>query len=184
MDQVQAKGLRVDFIAMHWYGWNAGSCVAGQLEGAVRWAEQWGKPIWITEFGCMGTSNPDEQTLLDFFPAAVAMLEKHPQVERYAWYPWNTYNELFLEEELAVVEESGQHHGPVHRAQLFDGQQGVVRGGRSGAADGGGGGLRQELRQRFKAHEVPNRSRMKRRNQPGPGCDVDPPGGRRYYGPP
>ena len=102
MDQVQAKGLRVDFIAMHWYGWNAGSCVAGQLEGAVRWAEQWGKPIWITEFGCMGSSNPDEQTLLDFFPAAVAMLEKHPLVERYAWYPWNTYNDLFLEDENDV----------------------------------------------------------------------------------
>ncbi|MBN1607881.1 MAG: hypothetical protein JW940_14685 [Polyangiaceae bacterium] len=96
MEQVQAEGLRVDFIAMHWYGWNAGSCVPGQLEGAVRWAEQWGLPIWVTEFGCMGSSNPDEQTLLSFFPAAVAMLEKHTQVERYAWYPWNDFNHLFL----------------------------------------------------------------------------------------
>ena len=96
MDQARAGGLRVDFIAMHWYGWNAGSCVASQFEGAIRWAEQWGLPIWITEFGCMGSSNPDEQTLLDFFPAAVAMLQGHPLVERYAWYPWNDYNHLYL----------------------------------------------------------------------------------------
>ncbi len=96
MDQVQANGFRVDFIAMHWYGWNAGSCTAGALEGAINWAQQWGLPVWITEFGCMGSSNPDEQTLLDFFPAAVAMIASHPLVERYAWYPWNTYNDLYL----------------------------------------------------------------------------------------
>jgi hypothetical protein len=98
MAEVQANGLRVDFIAMHWYGWNAGSCTAGALEGAVNWAQQWSLPVWITEFGCMGSSNPDEQTLLDFFPAAVAMIESHPLVERYAWYPWNTYNHLYLED--------------------------------------------------------------------------------------
>jgi hypothetical protein len=95
MTQVQAKGLRVDFIAMHWYGWNAGSCVAGQLEGAVTWAQKWNLPIWITEFGCMGSSNPDEQTVLNFFANAITALPKHPLVERYAWYPWNTYNHLY-----------------------------------------------------------------------------------------
>ena len=95
MTQVQAKGLRVDFIAMHWYGWNAGSCVASQLEGAVNWASQWGLPVWITEFGCMGSSNTDQQTVIKFFNDAVVMLNKHPLVERYAWYPWNTYNDLY-----------------------------------------------------------------------------------------
>jgi hypothetical protein len=95
MDQAQAQGLRVDFIAMHWYGWNQGSCTASQLEGAVNWASQWGLPVWITEFGCMGSSNPDEKTLLDFFDAAIPMLQKHTLVERYAWYPWNTYNHLY-----------------------------------------------------------------------------------------
>lgn len=97
MDQVQQNGLRVDFIAMHWYGWNAGSCTSGSLEGAVNWASQWGLPVWITEFGCMGSSNPDEQTLLDFFAAAIPMLQGKPLVERYAWYPWNTYNDLYLD---------------------------------------------------------------------------------------
>lgn len=96
MTQVKAKGLRVDFIAMHWYGWNAGSCTSGQLQGAVNWASKWGLPVWITEFGCMGSSNPDEQTLITFFNNSIAMLKTHPLVERYAWYPWNTYNNLYL----------------------------------------------------------------------------------------
>ena len=96
MTQAQANGLRVDFIAMHWYGWNAGSCTASQLEGAINWASQWGLPVWITEFGCMGSSNTDEQTLIQFFNDAIAMLQQHPLVERYAWYPWNTYNDLYL----------------------------------------------------------------------------------------
>lgn len=95
MTQANASGLRVDFIAMHWYGWNAGSCVASQLEGAVKWASKWGLPIWITEFGCMGSSNTDEQTVIKFFNDAIAMLAKYPLVERYAWYPWNTYNHLY-----------------------------------------------------------------------------------------
>ncbi len=102
MTQVKARELRVDFVAMHWYGWNKGSCVAGQLEGAVNWASKWGLPVWITEFGCMGTSNPDEKTVLDFFDAALPMLAKKPLVERYAWYPWNTYNHLYLEDASKV----------------------------------------------------------------------------------
>jgi hypothetical protein len=37
--QVNANpSLRVDFIAIHWYGWNAGSCEANAstLEGHIR----------------------------------------------------------------------------------------------------------------------------------------------------
>jgi hypothetical protein len=108
MKQAKQNGLRVDFIAMHWYGWNKGSCVASQLEGAVKWASQWGLPVWITEFGCMGSSNPDEQTVLDFFDAAIPMLAKHSEVERYAWYPWNTYNEVYTSGGSPMMTALGQ----------------------------------------------------------------------------
>lgn len=103
MTQAKQKNLRVDFIAMHWYGWNKGSCVAGQLEGAVNWASKWGLPVWITEFGCMGSSNPDEKTVLDFFNNAIPMLAKHPLVERYAWYPWNTYNDVYASNAMTAL---------------------------------------------------------------------------------
>lgn len=114
MKQVKQKGLRVDFVAMHWYGWNKGSCVAGQLEGAVKWASQWGLPVWITEFGCMGSSNTDEKTVLDFFNSAIPMLAKHPLVERYAWYPWNTYNDVYAANAMTALGKAFAAAPPSH----------------------------------------------------------------------
>ncbi|HYN93004.1 MAG TPA: glycosyl hydrolase, partial [Pilimelia sp.] len=98
MAQVTARKLRVDFIALHWYGWNAGSCDAdaAELERYIRWAERLpgGRPIWLTEWGCMHESNPDRATVARFYAGALAVFARHPRVERYAWYPWNTHNEL------------------------------------------------------------------------------------------
>jgi hypothetical protein len=94
MTQLNANpSLRADFLAIHWYGWNAGSCdaKASQLESYLKWAEAFpgDRPIWITEWGCLNQSAPDEATVVAFYKAAVAMLAKHPRVERYAWYPWS-----------------------------------------------------------------------------------------------
>ena len=95
MDGVEERGLRVDFVTVHWYGWNAGSCDnASGLEGALNWAQQWGRPLWLTEFGCMHESNPDAATVEGFYTAALAMFQNHPSLERYAWYPWNPNSEL------------------------------------------------------------------------------------------
>jgi hypothetical protein len=97
MAQVQAKSLRVDFVAVHWYGWNAGSCDnAKELESYLTWAEKFKRPIWITEFGCMNQSNPSPEVVKSFYTAAVEMFGRHSSVERYAWYPWNKNNELVL----------------------------------------------------------------------------------------
>jgi hypothetical protein len=86
--------LRADVLAIHWYGWNAGSCDANasQLENYIRWAEGFagGRPIWITEWGCLNQSAPDVQTVVAFYQGALAVFERHPRVERYAWYPWYT----------------------------------------------------------------------------------------------
>ncbi|MGC4087173.1 MAG: glycosyl hydrolase [Polyangiaceae bacterium] len=98
MAQVNSQSLRVDFVALHWYGWNAGSCdaKAATFENYLKWAEgvTGTRPIWITEWGCMNQSNPDKPTVEAFLTGAIAMLAKHPRVERYSWYPWNTNNEL------------------------------------------------------------------------------------------
>ena len=101
MTQVDADTtgmLRVDFIATHWYGWNAGSCdaKASNLESWINEIEAipGNCPIWLTEWGCMNASNPDAATVQAFYSGALAMFGKHPRIERYAWYPWNTYNEL------------------------------------------------------------------------------------------
>lgn len=90
--------LRVDFIAAHWYGWNSGSCdgKAASLESYIRWLEglPGQRPIWLTEWGCLNQSNPSADVVKAFFSGAVAMFAKHPRIERYAWYPWTTNNEL------------------------------------------------------------------------------------------
>jgi hypothetical protein len=90
--------LRVDFIAAHWYGWNSGSCdaKASGLESYIKWLEAipGSRPIWLTEWGCLNQSNPTAATVQAFFSGAVAMFAKHPRLERYAWYPWTTNNEL------------------------------------------------------------------------------------------
>ena len=101
MNQVNADTtgqLRVDFIAAHWYGWNSGSCdaKASSLESYIQWLEKipGNRPIWLTEWGCLNQSNPTAAVVQAFFSGAITMLGKHPRVERYAWYPWTTNNEL------------------------------------------------------------------------------------------
>ncbi len=100
MSQVDADAskLRVDFIATHWYGWNTGSCdaKAANLESWIKQIEAipGNRPIWLTEWGCLNDSNPDAKTVQAFFSGALVMFAKHPRLQRYAWYPWETNNEL------------------------------------------------------------------------------------------
>lgn len=98
LTQAAAANLRVDFLALHWYGWDAGSCDAKAvlLENYLKWAEglPGNRPLWLTEWGCINLSNPDAATVQAFYQGAIAMFARHPRLERYAWYPWNTNNEL------------------------------------------------------------------------------------------
>jgi hypothetical protein len=95
MGQVAANTeLRADFIAIHWYGWNAGSCdaQAAQLESYIKYAEGFpgNRPIWLTEWGCLNLSAPTTAGVVSFYKGAVAVFAKHPRLVRYAWYPWST----------------------------------------------------------------------------------------------
>jgi hypothetical protein len=86
--------LRADFIGIHWYGWNAGSCDANasQLESYIKYAEGFpgNRPIWLTEWGCLNESAPTTAGVVAFYKGALAVFAKHPRVARYAWYPWST----------------------------------------------------------------------------------------------
>ncbi|MBN2801906.1 MAG: hypothetical protein JXR91_02310 [Deltaproteobacteria bacterium] len=101
MSQVDLS--QVDVVAFHWYGWNAGSCDADAkgLENHIKWAESLpgNKPLWITEFGCLNESAPDEQTVLNFYKGALEVFSRHPRLVRYAWYPWCTNCGLFNDDE-------------------------------------------------------------------------------------
>ena len=92
------EDLRIDFLAVHWYGWGEGSCDADAagLAQYLDWAESLpgDLPIWITEFGCLNESGPDAATVQAFYEGVVEMLEEHPRVERYAWFPWVEHHHL------------------------------------------------------------------------------------------
>lgn len=78
-------GCVVDYIAVHWYNCDLPSLQdylepGGNLEGF----EQFGKPIWLTEFSCDGTATLAEQEA--YMRAAVPYLESNPHVFRYSWF--------------------------------------------------------------------------------------------------
>ncbi|HEX9620810.1 MAG TPA: glycosyl hydrolase [Polyangiaceae bacterium] len=83
MQGVAERSLRIDFIAIHWYGWTNSCDSTAPFENYIEWAEQWELPIWITEWGCYAQS---EELTHGFYNDAVAMLANHPLVERYAWF--------------------------------------------------------------------------------------------------
>jgi RNA polymerase sigma factor (sigma-70 family) len=86
-----SKGLRVDAIALHWYGSDFSAASVNQFLGYVDAVhKRYGKPIWITEFGLMNFSGspkyPTDAQKVTFIKGATAGLEKRSFVERYAWF--------------------------------------------------------------------------------------------------
>ena len=87
MTAAKAGGLRVDFIAVHWY---APPNVASFLNELDTLYQQYNLPIWITEFAVADwTATTGSKFTVDdvtaFMKAVVPELNKRPYVERFAW---------------------------------------------------------------------------------------------------
>ncbi|MEV0901872.1 sigma-70 family RNA polymerase sigma factor [Actinoplanes sp. NPDC049802] len=87
----EAKGLRVDAIALHWYGSDFSAASVNQFLGYVDAVhKRYGKPVWITEFGLINFGGspryPSDAQKVRFIRGATAGLEKRRYVERYAWF--------------------------------------------------------------------------------------------------
>jgi len=87
MKQADEKGLRVDFIAVHYYATDK------DVGAFKRWLEslheQYGKPIWVTEWALADWDNPSRFTAseqADFARAGIEMMDDLPFVERHAWF--------------------------------------------------------------------------------------------------
>ena len=52
--QVASKGYRVDFTAVHWYGYPDASALINHLQSVYN---TWGRPVWLTEFANIDWSN-------------------------------------------------------------------------------------------------------------------------------
>jgi hypothetical protein len=80
MTGARQRGLRVDFITLHWYG----SCTNGtQLTNYLSTMSKYGLPIWLTEFSCV---NQSAATNTQYVQQVVSSLLAIPYVERIAWF--------------------------------------------------------------------------------------------------
>jgi RNA polymerase sigma factor (sigma-70 family) len=93
MTGAKARGYRVNFITVHWYGgdFSTGPAVQ-QLASYLQaiWA-MYHLPIWVTEFALTSFSGatptyPSEAQQAAFLTAATTMLDGLSYVQRYAWF--------------------------------------------------------------------------------------------------
>jgi uncharacterized protein YkwD len=85
------RGLRVDFITLHWYGADFSDAAADQFMGYVEAVhKRYDRPIWITEFGLINFTGapryPSAEQVTTFIGRARTSLEEAAYVERYAWF--------------------------------------------------------------------------------------------------
>ena len=78
-------GCQVDYVAAHWYNCDLPS-LQDYLEpgGSLAGYEQFGKPIWLTEFSCDTTATEAQQEA--YMRVAVPYLESNAHVFRYSWF--------------------------------------------------------------------------------------------------
>jgi Glycosyl hydrolase catalytic core len=92
MTGAAARGYRVGFITLHWYGADFATAAAvSQLRGYLQAVyARYHKPIWLTEFALenfgAGPQFPSAPQQAAFLTAATAMLQRLPYVQRYAWF--------------------------------------------------------------------------------------------------
>lgn len=99
MKGAEAKGSRVDFIALHWYGGDfTTSNAVSQLESYLRAVRaRWNKPIWLTEYALIDFSGgtpryPTPAQQAAFVTASTRMLDGLSFVERYSWFLFSPGN--------------------------------------------------------------------------------------------
>jgi hypothetical protein len=82
------SNCQVDYVAVHWYNCDLPS-LKDYLEpgGSLGGFEEFGKPIWLTEFSCDTKASVANQEA--YMRAAIPYLEQNPHVFRYSWFSAN-----------------------------------------------------------------------------------------------
>lgn len=95
MPEAKRRGLRVDFVCLHRYPDISNPGAVDEVEAMLQDAYQkYGLPIWLTECGAADVSawhqpqlsKPTAAMARSFVKRLLAMLERLPFVERYAWF--------------------------------------------------------------------------------------------------
>ncbi|WP_444949780.1 sigma-70 family RNA polymerase sigma factor [Micromonospora ureilytica] len=93
MTGAEARGHRVDFITLHWFGadFTTATAVAQLRQYLQAVYQRYRKPIWLTEFALIrfaggGPQFPGQEQQAAFLTAATAMLGQLSYLQRYAWF--------------------------------------------------------------------------------------------------
>ncbi|ONI75263.1 RNA polymerase [Actinosynnema sp. ALI-1.44] len=96
MSGAAARGHRVDFIPLHWYGSDFSAAATGHLKGYIQAVyNRYRKPIWVTEYGLIDFTGPaprypNQAQQSDFIRNSTSMMQGLSFVERYAWFTLST----------------------------------------------------------------------------------------------
>ncbi|MGY0068747.1 glycosyl hydrolase [Streptomyces sp. QTS137] len=114
MKGAEQRGLRVDFIPLHWYGADFGPDAVNQLRGYLQAVhDRYDKPVWLTEYALIDFSQgtpryPSEQEQTDFVRSSTEMLNGLDFLERYAWFVLSTETHRTGLYDGAVANASGR----------------------------------------------------------------------------
>jgi hypothetical protein len=97
MEGCKERGLRVDFIALHWYGWDPSlwEDTHAQLEEFKRAVQgvhdKFQLPLWVTEYSLIGWGSdpptyPTPEVEARFAAASAEWMNSVPFVEKFAWF--------------------------------------------------------------------------------------------------
>ena len=92
MTEAERRGLRVDFMSVHYYSTNGS--VAAFRKWLIAVHKEYKRPIWVTEFAFIDWSRPNRSSYAAnaaFAREAIRMMEDLPFIERHAWFAANPY---------------------------------------------------------------------------------------------
>ena len=105
MPEAIRRGLRVDFVCIHRYPDISNPAAIDEVEGLVEDVRRkYGLPIWFTESGAADVSawrqrqvcKPTPAMAESYLSQFLALMERQPCVERYAWFADRVANEYGL----------------------------------------------------------------------------------------
>jgi RNA polymerase sigma factor (sigma-70 family) len=93
MQGAKARGYRVSFITVHWYGgdFDTSAAVSELRQYLQAIYDRYHLPVWVTEFALTNFSGatptfPTQSQQAAFLTAAASMLAGLPYLQRYAWF--------------------------------------------------------------------------------------------------
>jgi regulation of enolase protein 1 (concanavalin A-like superfamily) len=113
MEKALAEGLRVDFIAVHYY---KKSSPAGFHRWLTYLDKRYNLPIWVTEFNYGApwawNTNPTVETVNEGLMSYMEMLDETSFVERYAIFNWQPPSPLgiYVSKDPKVLNETGKSY--------------------------------------------------------------------------